>query len=205
MHLTFHALRQANELRLPQFKNAHGQPAHENPDGSDWTPGQWLGAVVGELGELARVRLNYELGKIDRKAYEESVEKESADVATYLDLFALRSLDTLALGHSFDMRTQHLLEAMACLGEYANAANKFDRGDLSEAQFVCFRGRYLGQLEQCLQSLRMDVRRRHVKMHAMDGFSLGGAISHKFNEVSARVGANVHLIAGNIFTSDIKA
>lgn len=45
--LTFDALRQANRARLPHFKNALGQPAHSEPDGSDWSDAEWLQAVVG--------------------------------------------------------------------------------------------------------------------------------------------------------------
>lgn len=35
--LTFAELREANIARLPQFKNKHGEPAHSQPDGSDWS------------------------------------------------------------------------------------------------------------------------------------------------------------------------
>ena len=39
--LTFTALRLANRHRVPTFKNRHGQPAHTEPDGSDWSLADW--------------------------------------------------------------------------------------------------------------------------------------------------------------------
>ena len=43
--LTFNNLREANKARLPQFKNAKGEPAHEKEDGSDLlslvAPSEW--------------------------------------------------------------------------------------------------------------------------------------------------------------------
>jgi len=47
--LTFKVLRSANLARLPLFKNSNGEPAHADPMGRDWTPAQWLQAIVGEL------------------------------------------------------------------------------------------------------------------------------------------------------------
>lgn len=93
MGLTFAALRGANRARLPQFKNKHGDPAHSKPDGSDWSPAQWLQAVVGELGEFANVRKKFERGDLTFDEYKVLATKELADVQTYLDLLALRALD----------------------------------------------------------------------------------------------------------------
>ncbi len=92
--LTFNALRGANIARLPVFKNKHGQPAHSKPDGSDWSPSQWLQAVVGELGEFANIRKKFERGDISFEDYSTLARKELADVQTYLDILALRALDT---------------------------------------------------------------------------------------------------------------
>jgi NTP pyrophosphatase (non-canonical NTP hydrolase) len=91
--LSFSALRQANTLRLPQFKNPHGELAHQKPDGSDWSPSQWLQALVGELGEFANVRKKFERGDLTFEQYRTLAEKELADVQTYLDLLARRALD----------------------------------------------------------------------------------------------------------------
>lgn len=90
MDLTFNALRTANIMRLPQFKNSKGQPAHSEPDGSDWAPAQWLQAVVGELGEYANIRKKYERGDISIEEFNESAAKELADVQIYLDILAFQ-------------------------------------------------------------------------------------------------------------------
>lgn len=91
--LTFNSLRGANKARLPQFKNCHGEPAHSESNGCDWSPAQWLQAVVGELGEYANMRKKFERGDIDRATFEAAAAKELADVQTYLDILAMRCLD----------------------------------------------------------------------------------------------------------------
>jgi NTP pyrophosphatase (non-canonical NTP hydrolase) len=88
--LTFSALRSANIRRLPLFKNAKGEKAHSTDDGSDWTPSQWLQAVVGELGEYANIRKKFERGDIDNVQFRTLAEKELADVQVYLDILAFR-------------------------------------------------------------------------------------------------------------------
>jgi hypothetical protein len=67
--------------------------AHTRVDGSDWSPSQWLQAVVGELGEFANVRKKFERGELTFDEYEVQAKKELADVQTYLDILALRCLD----------------------------------------------------------------------------------------------------------------
>jgi len=91
--LSFATLRDANRMRLPQFRNKHGQLAHSQPDGSDWSPAQWLQAVVGELGEFANIRKKFERGDLGFDEYVELAAKELADVQTYLDILAMRCLD----------------------------------------------------------------------------------------------------------------
>lgn len=93
MSLSFATLRAANVARLPLFKNKHGAPAHSKPDGSDWSPAQWLQAVVGELGEYANIRKKFERGDLSFEEFRILARKELADVQTYLDLLALRCLD----------------------------------------------------------------------------------------------------------------
>lgn len=91
--LTFNALRQANLKRLPLFKNAQGEPAHSEPDGSDWSPSQWLQAVVGELGELANLMKKVDRGDFSEDQMEEITKEigyEIADVQIYLDILAFR-------------------------------------------------------------------------------------------------------------------
>jgi NTP pyrophosphatase (non-canonical NTP hydrolase) len=88
--LTFDALRRANLMRLPLFKNKHGQLAHAKGDGSDWSPAQWLQAVLGELGEYANLRKKFERGDIGREEFQLEAGKELADVQIYLDILAFR-------------------------------------------------------------------------------------------------------------------
>ena len=91
--LTFNTLRGGNVARLPQFCNKHGALAHSEPDGSDWSPAQWLQALVGELGEFANIRKKFERGDLSFVEYREAAANELADVQIYLDLLALRCLD----------------------------------------------------------------------------------------------------------------
>ena len=92
--LAFNTLRSANRARLPQFKNKHGLPAHKLADGSDWSPAQWLQAVTGELGEYANIRKKFERGDLTFEEFRVAAAAELADVQTYLDLLAMRCLDT---------------------------------------------------------------------------------------------------------------
>lgn len=88
--LTFNVLRRANVARLPLFKNKHGIASHSEPDGSDWSPAQWLQAVVGELGEYANLRKKFERGDITEEEFKQEACKELADVQIYLDILAFR-------------------------------------------------------------------------------------------------------------------
>ena len=90
MILTFDDLRQANMRRLPQFKNARGERAHKYADGSDWSLGDWMTALTGEVGEAANI-----IKKICRDDFTLDVARpdladEFADIVTYLDLLAFR-------------------------------------------------------------------------------------------------------------------
>ncbi|WP_372394008.1 MazG-like family protein (plasmid) [Azospirillum sp. HJ39] len=88
--LTFNALRGANTARLPTFKNAQGQPAHSQPDGSDWSLNDWMTAVAGETGELANLLKKVRRGDLSLEEARPSIAKELADVVTYLDLLAMQ-------------------------------------------------------------------------------------------------------------------
>lgn len=92
--LTFNTLRAANQARLPQFKNKYGGLAHSRPDGSDWSPAQWLQAVIGELGEYANERKKFERGDLTKEEFAAKACAELADVQTYLDILAQRCMDT---------------------------------------------------------------------------------------------------------------
>lgn len=198
--LTFNALRGANAARLPQFKNKHGQLAHSQADGSDWTPAQWLQAMVGELGEYAAARHAFERGEISPEVYRSQAEKEQADVATYGDILARRSLDAVEGMPGLLDAAQLLQFAIADLGTYANARKKLDRGDLSATEFYQQRqvhlGRAVATLQQLLDSSVHSIYgdAEVVERHPL-GVDLGRAVIDKFNEVSERVGSSVRLAA----------
>jgi NTP pyrophosphatase (non-canonical NTP hydrolase) len=88
--LSFRTLREANRKRLPQFRNALGEIAHTETDGSDWTAADWLTATVGELGELANVMKKVRRGDLTMEEANEMLRHEIADTMTYLDILALR-------------------------------------------------------------------------------------------------------------------
>lgn len=88
MGLSFHQLRAANIARLPQFKNAHGRPAHSRDDGRDWDRAAWLEAMVGEVGEYANVSKKYRRGDITHPQFLDFAKKELPDIMIYLDLLA---------------------------------------------------------------------------------------------------------------------
>lgn len=89
--LTFAELRRANLQRLPLFKNRKGEPAHNQPDGSDWKLSAWSNATLGELGELANIIKKIERGDLTLDEARPLIAQELADTATYLDLLAFRA------------------------------------------------------------------------------------------------------------------
>ena len=89
--LTFAALRAANVARLPLFKNRRGEPAHSEPDGSDWSLGEWCNAVLGELGEAANLIKKVKRGDVTLDEARTDLAKEYADVVTYLDILAFQT------------------------------------------------------------------------------------------------------------------
>lgn len=88
--LGFADLRKANMKRLPLFKKAKSGTAHSDPEGRDWSPAQWLQAVVGELGEYANFRKKFERGDIDLEEFIVKAGFELADTVTYLDILAFQ-------------------------------------------------------------------------------------------------------------------
>ena len=90
--LKFADLENANRLRLPQFKNRKGEPAHSDPRGHDWSIAEWTNAMAGEAGEACNVAK-----KLIRGDYEGDIElgigellDEIADVVCYADLVCQR-------------------------------------------------------------------------------------------------------------------
>lgn len=86
--LTFNTLRRANIARLPCFRDNKGRVCHSEKDGSDWSPAQWLQAVVGELGEYANLRKKVERGDYTMAEAKPMLADELADVVIYLDILA---------------------------------------------------------------------------------------------------------------------
>lgn len=89
--LNLDALRGANTARLPTFRNARGEPANSEPDGSDWALSAWCNAVTGELGETANLIKKVERGDLTLDEARPALAKELADVLTYLDILAFRA------------------------------------------------------------------------------------------------------------------
>lgn len=110
--LTFDTLRKANTARIPEFKNSKGLPAHSKPDGSDWSPAQWLQAVIGELGEYANVMKKVERGDLTFDEVKPLIEKELADVMTYLDLLAFRVC--VDLSKAVEQKFNEVSERVGC-------------------------------------------------------------------------------------------
>lgn len=109
--VTFHELRVANILRLPEFKNSHGAPAHSKTDGSDWSPAQWLQAMVGEVGEYANFRKKFDRGDITEAEFLVHAAKELADVQIYLDILAMQL--GIDLGHAVQQKFNEVTRRVA--------------------------------------------------------------------------------------------
>jgi NTP pyrophosphatase (non-canonical NTP hydrolase) len=70
------------------FRDAKGRVCHSCADGSDWSPAQWLQAVMGELGEYANLRKKVERGDLTIEDARNDLADELADVVIYLDILA---------------------------------------------------------------------------------------------------------------------
>lgn len=96
MSLRFVDLALANMKRLPLFKNRLGQPAHSQPDGSDWSLSEWTNALAGEVGEACNIAKKIQrgdFGEVGSETHLRAVSdflKELADVVTYADICASR-------------------------------------------------------------------------------------------------------------------
>lgn len=96
--LDLQTLHEANMARLPLFRNGRGELAHSQADGSDWSPLEWAGAVVGELGELANLLKKVKRGDVTMEAAHQAIADELADVQTYLSILAAQC--KVNLGHA---------------------------------------------------------------------------------------------------------
>jgi NTP pyrophosphatase (non-canonical NTP hydrolase) len=112
MSLTFDELRTANTARVDEFKNNKGELVRNKNRGADWTPAQWLQALVGELGEYANWRKKYERGDITEEQFHIEAEKELADVQTYLDILAMRL--NIDLGEATRLKFNEVSDRIGC-------------------------------------------------------------------------------------------
>ena len=99
--LTFLELRHANMRRLHVFKNSRGRVVHSKRDGSDWSLGDWITAIVGELGEAAGIIKQIKRGDTNLSRARRALAKELADIQIYLDILAFQtgiSLDDAVVG-----------------------------------------------------------------------------------------------------------
>jgi len=203
--LRFTTLRNANTLRLPQFKNSKGGPAHSKEDGSDWSPAQWLQAVIGELGEWCELRVAFEEGKITKEEFVAASAKELADVQTYFDIFAMRSLDITDEANPVSAAGK-LMCLMADLGAYANNRKKLDRGDFDVEEYMKRKIPLIDAAGVKLQDLAEHDSDVFILPEPGDqvyaahatGVDLTQAVQNKFNEVSVRVGSDVRIFEDRI-------
>jgi hypothetical protein len=159
-------------------------------------------ALVGELGELARVRVQYEAGELSYEDYVIEARKEIADVQCYLDLLASRVLDKVEPHQGLDAST-NLMRLVADLGEYANWRKKLERGDIDAERFAAVGLTKLSAVEHELSTLPSANNTLPVVSEAhSDGVDLGAATRDKFNEVSRRVGAKVFITAEDVVQRD---
>ena len=188
MSLNLTTLRAANVERLPLFKNREGKPAHSKPDGSDWSPAMWLVAMMGEVGEL---------GEATNGGNPHEIAKESADVLTYLDIFALRALDCddRDIQYGVASTEAQLLHMIVTLGKMCEDHKKYVRADMPFHKYRERRGKLMAELAGQIFDLdETDCDRKWVATTtSTHGIDLGRATIEKFNEVSERVGCNVHL------------
>lgn len=200
--LSFDTLREANQRRLPQFKNKKGELAHTRPDGSDWDFATWFASLLGELGELAAVRLAYEDGAISRETYFREAGKEFADVQTYLDLLAMRGKDISDSKSATVMADpQIIMHIVKNLGQFANLLKKYRRGDVNKRDFREARDDWLAPAINQLMALKLSTRQHSPESIAGNvvGFDLGVETANKFNEVSDRVGVKVKFREGESY------
>ncbi|MEM1113229.1 MAG: MazG-like family protein [Pseudomonadota bacterium] len=181
MELTFETLRQANVARLPTFKNSKGEPAHSEPDGSDWSPAQWFQATLGELGEYANVRKKFDRGDLSHEEFMKQAGGELADTLTYLDILAFRCGQTIGDGKiggrgtaGLNIEISPATRACRITIALGLVAKQIDRSG-AVGRTAPFQNAQ-GQISDLACQLGID---------------LGAATRHKFNEVSDRVGSPV--------------
>ena len=183
--LNLSALRGANTARIPQFNNGKGLPAHRETDGSDWSPGDWLNAIVGELGETANVLKKVLRGDFSLEEMRPEIGKELADVVTYLDILGLQLKLPLALQQVDYSQLQekpqsHLMMKLTYhVGQVAHFLLELEESHDENLPF----------LDQSMAWVLTYLNAVAIQ----SGVKLGEATMNKFNEVSVRVGSTIRL------------
>jgi len=173
----------ANALRLPQFKNSHGDPAHTHPEGADWSPRMWLVALMGEVGELV------DANEIRNP---QQIADEAADVQTYLDIYCQRSLDGYKVDDKSTME-YGLLRLIHSVGRLCEMHKKFTRGDMARLDYIAKHQHVALCLIDETRSLQQMTFDAHHTPAPKDGINLSDATMRKFNHVSERVQSDVFL------------
>jgi len=199
-NLSLHTLREANLRRMAQYADKRGNRLHSKDDGSDWTPSQWLVATMGELGELAEIRMQFEAGLIDLPTLKKEAGKEAADTLTYLDITSMRILDEVKYLNVKPSGSEYAAILIARIGNLCGHRKKYERGDFPKVVF----------LEKSLEDIEM-IRMALGSMEAAmtvdleveitpnaEGVDLAQATADKFNEISERVGADTHIHDDNV-------
>ena len=191
--LTFDTLRQANLARIPTFKNKHGELVHNHPEGNDWTPSQWLQAMVGELGEFSNELENFTVR--ETQMFVNAMAKELADVQIYFDLLTLQFKQypvdknryvNAVMSSDYELISRYDLissfriinRLISYLGSYANMQKKLERGDFKAHSH-----------ENTFKWIQIYIDTLAFK----NNIDLAKAVTDKFNEVSKRVGSPVFI------------
>lgn len=202
-HLSFSTLRAANVKRLPLFKNSRGEPTHSKPDGSDWSLGEWMNAVLGELGETANLVKKVKRGDLTLDAAREELGREFADIITYADITAMRMEIIFGnpgwtfedMARYVDIR-KHLWTSLS-LGELMNRSFAFFG---RAADYIDARGMRPESLTRnpfVSDALFEGVAVIGCAANSI-GVDLAQEVTNKFNLVSRRVGANVYIIDNTV-------
>lgn len=196
MPLSFATLRAANTARLQLFKNSRGGPAHSKPDGSDWSKGEWMNAILGELGEAANLVKKVKRGDMPLEAALGELANEFADVVTYTDLTAMQ----------FDLQFHHYVDfdAFRLINQNIFAINRgLSLGEWMNKAFGSYGATAMivdgwdgkssrisaGPVRNYLLNGLVAIDCAAMKI----GVDLGNAVLRKFNNVSARVKADIFI------------
>jgi NTP pyrophosphatase (non-canonical NTP hydrolase) len=184
-------LRIANKARLPLFKNKRGEPAHSEPDGSDWSLMTWVNAILGEVGEAANIIKKVERNDFTLEEGRAELGKELADVLIYLDIYAFQ------IGVEFELHKRPVEDIVSDKLSILMAALAVGLGQLASQAFslnAVSRNARLSQIANGLGAARVSNILAHLSRIAQAAdIDLQSAARAKFNEVSRRVGCEVWL------------